>query len=227
MHFRGSFGGEHAASANRKGLKDAIAWLKQAGLPVVFPAGEVSHLNLKERAVTDPEWSHSVGRLIRITGASALPMCFRGTNSALFQLLGCLNPRVRTALLASQFFNKHNRNIELRIGTPIAPAKIREIQDDVALIRYLRGTYLLESREDQPGLGRGAWPATGRVMTELLATEVARLEPERTLVQNEDFSVLLAKANEIPNVLHEMRRRARLPSGKRAKATASRSPGPF
>src|SRR3984885_10805030 len=39
------FGGENAARANRKGLKDAIAWLKQGGLLSVFPAGEVSHLN--------------------------------------------------------------------------------------------------------------------------------------------------------------------------------------
>ena len=202
------FGGERAARANRKGLKDAIAWLKQGGLLVVFPAGEVSHLNLKERAITDPEWSHSVARLIRITGASALPMYFLGANSALFQLLGCLHPRVRTALLPHEFFNKHNRNIELRIGAPIAPAKLRAYQDDVALIRYLRRrTYLLQNREApkqlrvaQPG------PQPVAVMTELLASEVARLEPDRTLVQNEDFSVLLAKASEIPNVLHEIGR---------------------
>jgi putative hemolysin len=202
------FGGEHAARANRKGLKDAIAWLKMGGLLVVFPAGEVSHLNLKERAITDPEWSHSVARLIRITGSSALPMYFLGANSALFQLLGCLHARVRTALLPHEFFNKNNRDIELRIGAPIAPAKIRAYQDDVALIRYLRRrTYLLESREAPgkfPAVRNG--PQAVAVMTELLASEVARLAPDRTLVQNEDFSVLLAKANEIPNVLHEIGR---------------------
>src|SRR5579859_7669303 len=193
------FGGEGAARANRKGLKDAIAWLKQGGLLVVFPAGEVSHLNLKERTITDPEWNHSVARLIRITGASALPMYFLGANSAMFQVLGCLHPRVRTALLPHEFFNKHNRNIELRIGSPIAPAKLRAYQDDVALIRYLRRrTYLLENRE-APKHARVAQPGPQpvEVLTELLANDVARLAPERTLVQNEDFSVLLAKANEI------------------------------
>src|ERR1700728_2997228 len=142
------FGGENAARANRKGLKDAIAWLKQGGLLSVFPAGEVSHLNLKERAVIDPEWNRSVARLIRITGASVLPVYFRGANSALFQVLGFLHPRVRTALLPHEFFNKHNRSIEVRIGSPIAPSKIRAYQDDAALIRYLRHrTYLLQNRE--------------------------------------------------------------------------------
>jgi putative hemolysin len=203
------FGGERAARANHKGLKDAIAWLKQSGLLAVFPAGEVSHLNLKERAITDPEWSHSVARLIRITGATVLPVYFLGANSALFQLLGCIHPRVRTALLPHEFFNKHNRGIEVRIGSPIAPAKIRAYQDDIALIRYLRRrTYLLENREaPKPCFqdARSDPPAAG-VLGELLAGEVARLPPDRTLVETEDFTVLLAKANEIPNVLHEIGR---------------------
>jgi putative hemolysin len=202
------YGGEHAARANRKGLKDAIAWLKQGGLLTVFPAGEVSHLNLKERAITDPEWNHSVARLIRITGATVLPVYLLGANSALFQLLGFLHPRVRTALLPHEFFNKHNRNIEVRIGSPIPPAKFRAYQDDVALIRYLRRrTYLLQNREAPKHFqSASAQPAGAAVLGELLAGEVAKLAPERTLVETEDFSVLLAKANQIPNVLHEIGR---------------------
>src|SRR5579862_722707 len=202
------FGGEGAARANRKGLKDAIAWMKQGGLLTVFPAGEVSHLNLKERTITDPAWNHSVARLIRITGATVLPMYLVGANSALFQLLGCLHPRVRTALLPHEFFNKHNRNIEVRVGSPIPPAKIRAYQDDVALIRYLRHrTYLLQNREVPKKFQIAlADPPAACVMAELLAGEVAKLGPERTLVETEDFSVLLAKAREIPNVLHEIGR---------------------
>jgi putative hemolysin len=202
------YGGEHAARANRKGLKDAIAWLKQGGLLTVFPAGEVSHLNLKERSITDPEWSHTVARLIRITGATVLPVYLLGGNSAWFHLLGCLHPRVRTALLPHEFFNKHNRNIEVRIGAPIPPAKIRAYQDDVALIRYLRRrTYLLQNREapKQFQITR-AEPPAAEVLGELLAGEVAKLAPERTLTETEDFAVLVAKASEIPNVLHEIGR---------------------
>ncbi|MGA2882714.1 MAG: lysophospholipid acyltransferase family protein [Bryobacteraceae bacterium] len=206
--FVNPFGGAGAARANRKGLKNAIAWLKGGGLLAVFPAGEVSHLNLKERTVTDPQWNHSVARLIRITGATVVPMYFLGANSPLFQLLGCLHPRVRTALLPHEFFNKHNRSIELRIGQPIAPAKIRTYQDDAGLIRYLRRrTYLLQNREAPQTLAiTQSQPQALEAIGELLSSEVSRLAPERTLAENDDFSVLLAKADEIPNVLHEIGR---------------------
>ena len=202
------FGGERAARANHKGLKDAIAWLKQGGLLTVFPAGEVSHLNLRERTIIDPQWNHSVARLVRITGATVLPIYFVGANSALFQLLGFLHPRVRTALLPHEFFNKNNRTIEVRIGSPISPAKIRAYQDDVALIRYLRRrTYLLQNREAPKRFQvAAAEPPVAGVLGELLAGEVAKLSPERTLVETDDFTVLLAKAREIPNVLHEIGR---------------------
>lgn len=202
------FGGDRAALANRKGLKDAIGWLKQGGMLAVFPAGEVSHLNLKERAIVDPEWNRSVARLVRITGASVLPIYFRGANSALFQVLGFLHPRMRTALLPHEFFNKNNRAIEVRIGSPIAPAKIRAYQDDVALIRYLRHrTYLLQNRE-APKRSQAAIadPPAANVLEDLLAGEVAKLPQDRTLVETDEFWVLLAKSEEIPNVLHEIGR---------------------
>ena len=202
------FGGERSVRANHRGLKEAIAWLKRDAMLAVFPAGEVAHLNLRERAITDPEWGRSVARLIRITGATVLPMYFLGANSALFQLLGFLHPRVRTALLPHEFFNKHNRTIELRIGSPITPAKVRSYQDDVSLIRYLRHrTYLLQNREAPKQFRTAAAePPVASVLGELLSSEVAKLAPSRTLVETEDFSVLLAKAGEIPNILHEIGR---------------------
>jgi putative hemolysin len=165
-------------------------------------------LNLKERTVTDPQWNHSVARLIRITGATVVPMYFLGVNSPLFQLLGCLHPCMRTALLPHEFFNKQNRSIELRIGHPIAPAKIRTYQDDVGLIRYLRRrTYLQQNREAPQQLAvTHSQPQASEAIGELLASEVSRLAPERTLVENDDFAVFLAKADEIPNVLHEIGR---------------------
>ncbi len=175
----------------------------------VFPAGQVAHLNLMERAVIDPEWSHNVARIVRLTKASVLPIYFQGANSALFQLLGWVHPKVRTALLAHEFLNKTNRPIEVRIGNPISPEKIRTYQDDLALTRYLRHrTYLLQNREAPPAGYRktSRMPLASPVFAELIAAEIAKLDPERTLVDSGELSVLLAGAAEIPNALHEIGR---------------------
>lgn len=202
------FGGPSAIHTNQRGLKDALAWLNQGGLLAVFPAGEVAHINLKERAITDPEWSHNVARLVRRTSATVVPLYFVGSNGPLFQLLGLLHPRMRTALLAHEFLNKNGRTIEIRIGAPISPAKMRTYQDDLALTRYLRHrTYLLENRDiAKKPRAQTVQPPGRSVVKELLASEIAKLPPERMLVSMDEQVVLLARASEAPNVLHEIGR---------------------
>jgi len=202
------FGNPDSVRVNLTGLKSSIAWLRQGGLLGVFPAGEVAHLNLKERAVVDPEWNHNIARLIRLTAATVLPVYFLGANSALFQLLGFLHPRVRTALLAHELLNKHHRSIELRIGKPIGPDKLRSFQDDIALTRYLRHrTYLLQSREAPRAARKIVVQApAAAVRLDWLAREISALGPQRILAGSGDFDVLLAKAREMPNVLEEIGR---------------------
>jgi putative hemolysin len=203
------FGGSGAVRSNRKGLKESIAWIEGGGMLAMFPAGEVAHLDLKQGAVTDPEWNHNLARLLRITGAAVLPVYFPGANGAWFQVLGFLHPKVRTALLAHEFLNKTNRSIEVRVGNPIAPGKLRTYQDDVALTRYLRHrTYLLDDRKGPRASAAKTTsePVAGPVMSELVAADVAKLGPERTLVDSGEFTVLLATAAEIPNGLSEIGR---------------------
>jgi putative hemolysin len=205
--FVNPLGGPGAVLSNQSGLKDSIKWLKRGGLLAVFPAGEVAHLNLREGSVTDPEWNRNIARLIRLTGARALPIYFLGANSALFHLLGLLHPRIRTALLAHEFLNKNNRDIEVRIGSPISPANVRDYQDDHALIRYLRHrTYLLENRDTRrPHCFYVEAPGSSNI-TRLMAAEITRFSQDQILVETEEFLVLLAKASDIPNLLHEIGR---------------------
>ena len=218
--FVNPFGGGCAVRANQSGMKDSIVWLKQGGMLAVFPAGEVAHLNLREKSVTDPEWSRNIARLIRLTGATVLPMYFVGTNSAIFQLLGLLHARVRTALLAHELLNKNNRDIELRVGSPISPAKVRHYQDDLALIRYLRHrTYLLQNRDIRRPRSLGLGTLGPSSPTELMAAEIATFSPDQVLVETEEFLVMLAKAPQIPNLLHEIGRLREITFGQAGEGT--------
>lgn len=201
------FGGPKAARANQRAMRDSIAWLNQGRLLAVFPAGEVAHLSLKERAITDPEWNRNIAGLIRCTRAAVLPIYFVGANAAAFQVLGLLHARVRTALLVHELLNKSNRKVELRVGQPISPAKTIRYQDDVALIRYLRHrTFLLENRGAAGARPEIREAPACRGPAEQMAAEVNALSPDRTLMETQQFQVLYAKAPEIPRVLHELGR---------------------
>ena len=201
------FGTDRSTRFNQKGLKDTLAWLKQGRVLIVFPAGEVAHLNLRERAVVDPDWNVNVARIVRMTRAEVVPVFFVGANRAAFQLLGLLHPRLRTAMIAHEFLNKSKRTLELRIGASIGPEKLKIYQDDLALIRYLRHrTYLLQNRVASAAPKRVVHAVPQLVREELLSAEVSRLHADRTLVQNEEFQVLFGRMHELPNVVREIGR---------------------
>ena len=81
--------------------------------------------------------------------SSTVPAYIRGSNSFLFQILGMLHPRIRTALLARELLNKRDRLVELRIGSPITHKKLLEIPTPKERTEYLRWrTYLLAGRSE-------------------------------------------------------------------------------
>ncbi|PYY15677.1 MAG: hypothetical protein DMG61_06450 [Acidobacteria bacterium] len=109
------------SDVNQRGLRGAKDWLNSGGMLLIFPAGEVAHLHPKRLAkgVTDPEWNTTAFRLARSTGASALPVFIDGRNSAAFQLMGFVHPRLRTARLAKEFLRKRGAKVEVRIGNKL------------------------------------------------------------------------------------------------------------
>ena len=216
-------GGVNATQANPGGLRKALRHLEQCGLLVIFPSGEVSHFQWKQRAVTDPQWNVSVARILeaaarRAAGLSIVPAYVDGANSVLFQLLGLLHPRLRTALLARELLNKRQARVELRIGSPIAVEKLLAIRADEERVAYLRWrTYLLAERKHYKP--RTALPLSRRddrssktqsivapAPAEQLYADVARLAPERLLARSGDLVAFLAPAEEIPTVLTEIGR---------------------
>ena len=196
--------GAKSAQANQRGLRRAFEWLKNGGLLVVFPAGEVSHLQWNRLAITDPKWNCSVARLIRRTGAAAVPVYVHGANSPLFQVLGLLHPRMRTALLPHEFLNKKQRRLDIRVGRVISAERASAISSDEALTRYLRWrTYLLSHRQNSRHLPRLAAPAANSSQR-AIHEEVEQLASSRLLTESGDAQVFIAPAGEIPKVLDEI-----------------------
>ncbi|MBV8073252.1 MAG: lysophospholipid acyltransferase family protein [Acidobacteriaceae bacterium] len=200
-----------SAQENGRGLRASLEWLQAGGMLVMFPAGEVAHLNWRERAVADPKWNTAPVRLARRAGCVTLPLFFEGTNSLRFQMIGTIHPRLRTLNLARELINKSKQTIQVRIGSAIAPGVLRGYADVEAATEYLRArTYLLLNRTAEGGTPEFGGKTRARlippVASRLMAAEAASLPPERTLAATSDFTVYVASAHEIPNVLREIGR---------------------
>lgn len=211
------FGGSESARVNVKPLKESLQWLRQGGMLGIFPSGEVSHLNLKRGGVSDPEWSTTVARLVRKTEAAVLPVFFRGQNSALFQMLGMVHPRLRTAMLCHEVMNKQNRSLEVRVGNAIPFNRLEPLTDDRELMNYVRmRTYHLNNRRSDSPRRKFSFPVKMIGPTEepieaaqdaaLLKQEFDGLPAAQVLIESGSLAVAYASATQIPRLLRELGR---------------------
>jgi putative hemolysin len=208
---------DRSGESNRKAIREAMAWLQQGGMLAIFPAGEVSQFHMPAAHVADPEWSDTALRLIRRTGATALPVYFCGHNGVGFQLLGMIHPKLRTAFLLQEFLKQEGKTVEVRVGSPVPAHAINAAGSDREAIEYLRWrTYLLARRRK----AETSWPMALRsklaskiqepiaapIHEDLLAEEIQTLSGGRCLADNAEFSVHLGRAAQIPQLLSEIGR---------------------
>src|ERR1700727_1333165 len=138
---------DQSGESNRRALRHALAWLRQGGMLAMFPAGEVSHWQMPAAHVADSEWNETAARLIRKSGAAALPVYFCGHNSVGFQLLSMIHPKLRSAFLLQEFLQQEGKTVQVRVGSEISSDAVSAIPSDREAIEYLRWrTYLLERR---------------------------------------------------------------------------------
>jgi putative hemolysin len=209
------FGGPQAKRANVAGMRKALRWLEEGGALMIFPAGEVSHLHLRTLSISDPPWSTTSARLIRMSGAPVVPMYFGGANSALFQLAGIVHPKLRTLLLPHELGNKLGSRVRVRLGTPLAPSKLAAFETDTELAAHLRlKTYLLAgSNNSTEGTARAGTtaertlePIAAPVDPERLSCEIETLPPEMLLLSSGRMRVYCAPTSRIPWTLQELGR---------------------
>lgn len=202
------FGGQGAELRNRRPLRDAIRWVEVGGLLVVFPAGEVSHLQPRRRSITDPDWHSAVARIVQRTRAMVVPAYIPGHNSTLFQLAGLIHPRLRTALLPRELLNKAGHRPVLRFGATIAPDRLEGLGAEQLLNLLRLSCYNLRDNP-VPGaidMTTGMQPLDAAQDPAILADEVRRLSPDSLLVENGDLQVYCSEAAHMPHILQEIGR---------------------
>ena len=127
-----------AAKKNLKGMRKAMKHLRNDGMLLVFPAGQVSSLNIRKRRIEDRPWDRLVGQLAATEGAVSVPIHVKGKNSRLFYLLGLIHPRLRTLMLARELSNKQGSELRLKVGEPVTQTELRKLPDSASITHYLR-----------------------------------------------------------------------------------------
>lgn len=211
------FGSSGSPRKNIRPIKESISWLREGHMLAVFPSGEVSHLDLAKRQVRDPAWSETVGGLIEKAEVPVVPLFFAGRNGNLFQLLGLIHPRCRTAMLPHEVVNKRNRLMHARIGRPIAFKRLSGFNDRIAMMDYLRfRTYLLANRGTHARERKRRFLKPKRLKEKPIVEETdpalirravdALRGTEACLLENEEYTVFLIRYDDAPDIMREIGR---------------------
>lgn len=196
-----------------EGLRKSFKHLNE-GHPVgIFPAGEVSTIkNLK--GVADKTWNHSIIKFIKKNEVPVLPVYFHGTNSISFHILGLINPNFRTAKLPSEFLNKRNKTITVRIGNIIDINQQKSFVTTEEYGRFLRAkTYALGTKLDVNKFFKYRQPylklqkkLVDPVERVLLHKDLFSLPEEAKLFTWGDYEIYHAPTHLLPNMINEIGR---------------------
>ena len=205
---------------SHKEIKSSVGSLKYAyrhlagGHPLgIFPAGEVSSYDEKI-VIQDRQWVHSTIRFIKNAQVPVIPIYFHGSNSILFHLLGMINPKLRTAKLASELFNKKNKKLTIRIGSPISVAEQNEFTNIDQYGRFLRAkTYALGSAIEVKKFYHSVlkkMEKPEKIVSQFnkagIESEINLLEEKYLLFSSENYKVFCAPYKKIPLTLNEIGR---------------------
>lgn len=210
---------------NHKDSKSSVIGLKETfrhlsdGKPLgMFPAGEVSTYK-DEKLVVDKAWEEGAIKVIRKAQVPVVPIYFHANNSKLFYFLSKINGTLRTAKLPSELLTQKNRVIKVRIGKPISVAEQNEHETIEEYSEFLRKkTYMLANAYEKdskllttPTLLKAPTKPAKQIVTganqEKMIAEVEKLRGmDARLLQSKNYEVYLTKAQDIPNILHEIGR---------------------
>ena len=138
-----------AILANIDARKEAEIVLKNDGVIVMFPSGQIAtkdNLKLKTKA-HDGDWKQFVSKLIIKTKSPVLPSYFEGQNSQLYHIANKMGQTFRYSLLMHELTRKIGDTINLHFGKIIPFSDFEKIGNLIEITKYIRmKTYSLDPK---------------------------------------------------------------------------------
>lgn len=122
-----------------QGIRRAIAHVR-GGHPIgFFPAGAVSkYYPFKSRKINDRDWQPNISRLIAQLKVPVIPIYFHGHNSAVFNILGLIDWRLRSARLPKELFKMRGTEVHISVGEPVMPEEYMQYKTPEELGAFLK-----------------------------------------------------------------------------------------
>ncbi|MBI1492930.1 lysophospholipid acyltransferase family protein [Rhodobacteraceae bacterium MYP1-1] len=119
----------HEEDSNRKNLnmrKEAMKHLKDDGVIILFPAGQVAASETWFGEAIEAEWNPFTAKMIERSGATVLPIYFPGQNSRAYQIANQVSATLRQGLLLHEIKYALNKPQKPVIGQPLSQDDLKE-----------------------------------------------------------------------------------------------------
>ena len=121
---------EGALEKNLETRKQTMAHLADGGCVVLFPSGGGASADSWFGDAVERQWNPFTAKIIKLSGAQVVPICFSGQNSRAYQIAKQLSPVLRQGLLLHEVVYSLNKPQSPVIGKPIERAVLDEWADN-------------------------------------------------------------------------------------------------
>jgi len=106
--------------------KKAMDHLKNGGVIILFPAGEVAASKTLFGPAIESEWNPFTAKMIQRSGARVLPIFFPGQNSRFYQIANLISATMRQGLLLHEVVHSLNKPQSPVVGPTIDPESLKK-----------------------------------------------------------------------------------------------------
>jgi putative hemolysin len=119
---------KEASHVNLETRQKALDLLRKDGCIVIFPAGGVATAKKGLKRIEELEWKNFLGKIIKRTQPTIVPIYVHGKNSIAFQLASKISLSLRLSLLLYEVKNKMGKTIKVTIGDPIPGSTLSHLK---------------------------------------------------------------------------------------------------
>ena len=172
-----SEGNGSSARSRSESTREAMKWLKDGHVLIVFPAGQGSFLKSAEHTnPVDGTWQKGVSLLIRKSQANVLPVFVEGCPGKLFRTVRSLSRTASMFLLVREIVRQRESKVTLKVGTPISGDEFLAQGDAETQMQFLRDRTYALARKQNAGLN---------CLYQTAARKIFRIHKKQTAIPHE------------------------------------------